>query len=337
MKNYTIDELKDISAHSRKKLKNAGILYLKDLLIFTPKRLAEFAGMSEELAEKIINKALDFLEKKEKEEFWFKKAGELEEKEEKHRIFLHTGARALDEILGGGWAAGEVTELAGEYRSGKSQTCFTAIATAFLPPEEGGLNDGDIGVVIIDSENTFSVKRMEKIFQRFDIDPKFAKERIHVGRPKNSIHQLRMIEKLIKYVKEWNVKLIIVDSLTKHPRADFSGRKELYDRQRIILSMVEKLRRMAISYNIVVLTTNQVVAVPNAAPYKGRTIAPIGGHVLAHNVDTRLMLFVVSEKKNTRKARIIDSSWLPPGEAYIKITDAGITDVESDEEEEEGV
>ena len=281
----TIDDLKTVGSTTKKRLKTAGLIYLKDVLLYHPSRLAELTGMSDDTATKVIEEAIELLEEKEKTTFGLEKASKLAESAKKKR-FLHTGAKALDGILMGGYAAGEVTELAGEYRTGKSQACYTAIATAFLPPEEGGLNDGDIGVVVIDAERTFNPTRMDKIFQRFDLDPKETLEKIWVGRPKNTIHQKKMIDNLVKVVKEYNVKLIVVDSLTKLPRADFAGRGELYDRQRYILSMVESLRRLAGNYGIVVLVTNQVVAMPDALYARSITMKPIGGHVLAHSVDT---------------------------------------------------
>ncbi len=321
-KEPTIDNLTSISSRTKKKLRDAGIFFLKDLMLFHPLRLVEMLGISEETANKIYEEALRILEEYDRIEYGFVKLSELEERE-KEKVFLHTGSKNLDNILMGGWSSGEVTELAGEYATGKSQTCYTAIGTVFLPPEDGGLNtEENIGVAVLDTENTFSFQRMIPIFRRFDIDPAQAKERIWVARPKNTYHQLKAIEKLVKIVKDLNVRLIIVDSLTKLPRADFTGRGQLYDRQRIIISMIEKLRRLALMYNLVILVTNQVVAVPDVR--FGRKYEPVGGHVLAHNVDTRLLMSRGS--KNIRNVKIIDSSWLPPAETKIAITDAGITD-----------
>jgi len=330
-KEPTIDDLTSVSARTKRKLKNAGIIYLKDLMLFHPLRLVEMLNFSEETANKIYEEALKILEDFDSKEYGFVKLSELEEKE-KEKLFLHTGSRNLDSILQGGWSSREVTELAGEYATGKSQTCYTAIATVFLSPEDGGLRfEENIGVAVLDTENTFTFTRMEPIFRRFDINPSYAKERIWVARPKNTYHQLKAIERLIKVVKDLNVKLVVVDSLTKLPRADFTGRGQLYERQRTIMAMVEKLRRLAIMYNLVILVTNQVVAVPDVK--FGRKYEPVGGHVLAHNVDTRLLMSRGS--KNIRKVKIIDSSWLPPSETKIAITDAGIVDPVGGESEEE--
>lgn len=322
----TIELLKSVKKATKDKLKKAGIYFLKDVLMFNPLRLAEAARISVESAEKIIEESLEILEKLGRKEYGFEKALELLEIEKEVKKTLHTGSKNLDDILRGGYCVGEVTELAGAYRTGKTQACLTALATVFLPEDEGGLNDGDVYAVLIDAEHTFSPRRMEPIFQRFDIDPRWALDRILVGKPKNSHHQLKMIENLVKVVKNRNIKLVIVDSLTKLPRADFSGRGELYERQRMILSMVEKLRRIAEAYSLVALVTNQVVAVPDASPYSKLVDKekPIGGHVLAHTVDTRLYLSFV--KEDIRRVEIIDSSRLPPAVTRIRITEAGIAD-----------
>ncbi len=299
-----------------------GLTFVDDVLWFHPARLSELLGLDVQVTAEILERAFKVLEESSRGGM-FVKSSELTEVEVRKR-FLHSGSTGLDRILSGGFATGEVTELVGEYRTGKSQVCFTVLATVFLAPEDGGLNDGDISAVIIDSEHTFNVERLKAILERFDLDESVL-DRILVGRPTNSIHQRRMINELFNVVKRENVKLVVVDSLTKLPRVDFSSRRELYDRQRLILDMVETLRRIARTYDIPILVTNQVTADPSddSLPEISRA-KPIGGHVLAHNVDTRLYLEYVD--RNLRRVKVIDSSWLPPGETNIKITDMGIMD-----------
>jgi len=318
----TIDVL-DIEPEFKERLKNAGIFYLRDILICTITELMHILKVDDETVMRILNETSELLEKLMPKEHGVLTLEDLEEIDKK-KIFLHTGSKNLDEMLRGGWASMEVTELAGEYGTGKTQTCYTAVATAFLPPEEGGLNTGDISVAIIDSENVFSYKRLEPILRRFDIDLKAIKERLIIKKPKHTAEQLQTIRSLLPEIRKDNIRLIIVDSLTKYPRTDFSGRQLLYTRQRAIISMVERLRRYAINFNLIVLITNQVVSVPDTT--KGVTIRPVGGHVLGHNVDTRLLF--TSVRDNIKRVKIIDSSWLPPLETRIKITEAGITDPE---------
>ena len=184
-----------------------------------------------------------------------------------------------------------------------------------------GLNDGDVNVLLIDAERTFNWQRFATILKRFDLSLDEVADHFYIYRPRNSWELKGEVDRLYRVVKKNRIKLVAIDSITKLPRADFSGVGQLYERQRLILEMIEKLRRIAQTYNIVVLVTNQVVAVPGAF---GLGYRPVGGHVLGHTVDTRLLLVKSGEH---RKAIILDSSWLPPGECKIKITDGGIDDV----------
>ena len=345
----TIEDLKGVSDATKAKLKNVGFHYVEDLLIFSPAKLAEMAGISKETAERILDIAAGMLYEMKPEQTLRQFIEEVGKKR-----FMSTGSFSLNRLLHGGWCVGEVTEIAGEYAAGKSQAVYTALAIAFLPPldtdsihkilslsqEEAkeekkkkrtrkekpetmhyGLNDGDITVLLIDAERTFNWQRFEKIVQRFNLDGNYVKDRFYIYRPRNTWELKSEINRLHKFVREKKTKLVVVDSLTKLPRADFGGVGQLYERQRIILEMTEKLRRVAQTYDVVVLITNQVVATPGAF---GLGYKPVGGHVLGHTVDTRLLLVKSGE---FRKVRILDSSWLPPGECKIRIADGGIDDV----------
>lgn len=51
---------------------------------------------------------------------------------------VHTGAKQLDALLGGGIETGSITEFFGEFRSGKTQLCHTLCVTSQLSKESGG-------------------------------------------------------------------------------------------------------------------------------------------------------------------------------------------------------
>jgi len=53
-----------------------------------------------------------------------------------------------------------MTEIAGEFGSGKSQLCYTLCVTANLPFKKKGL-DGN--VIFIDTENTFRPERIHQV------------------------------------------------------------------------------------------------------------------------------------------------------------------------------
>lgn len=67
-------------------------------------------------------------------------------------ITITTGSPALDLVIGGGIETGSITELFGEFRTGKSQLCHTLAVTCQLPIEMGG---GEGKCLYIDTEGTF--------------------------------------------------------------------------------------------------------------------------------------------------------------------------------------
>lgn len=51
---------------------------------------------------------------------------------------MHTGAKQIDALLGGGIETGSITEFFGEFRSGKTQLMHTLCVTSQLSRDSGG-------------------------------------------------------------------------------------------------------------------------------------------------------------------------------------------------------
>ncbi|MBI2598278.1 MAG: hypothetical protein HYW50_03720, partial [Candidatus Diapherotrites archaeon] len=96
----------------------------------------------------------------------------------------------------------------------------------------------------------------------------------------NSEHQMLLAEKAGDMVKEKNIKLVIVDSLTAQFRSEFVGRGTLAGRQQKLNQHMRTLQKLAEMHNIAVLVTNQVMERPDIL--FGDPTAPIGGNVVAH-------------------------------------------------------
>jgi DNA repair protein RAD51 len=75
----------------------------------------------------------------------------------KNQVYLKTGSSALDTLLGGGIETGSITEIYGEYRTGKTQLCHTLCVTCQLPIKDGG---GAGMAMYIDTEGTFRPERL---------------------------------------------------------------------------------------------------------------------------------------------------------------------------------
>ena len=192
--------------------------------------------------------------------------------------------------------------------------------TVQLPSEKGGL-DGEC--VFIDTENTFRPERIEQIANGFELDIDEVLQKIHVARAFNSSHQILMAEKINELIQQGNnIKLVIVDSLMAHFRAEYVGRESLAVRQQKLNQHLHALQQIANTYNVAVFITNQVQAKPDS--FFGSPTKAIGGHVLGHASTYRIWLKKGLAGK--RIARLVDSPHLPEGECVFKIKTEGIVD-----------
>ena len=154
------------------------------------------------------------------------------------------------------------------------------------------------------------------------IEPDVALERIHVARAYNSSHQMLLVDEIHRMAKNIDVKMIIVDSLIAHFRAEFLGRGMLADRQQKLNRHLKELKKLADVNNALVLVTNQVQA--NPASMWGDPNKPVGGHIVGHASTFRL--YLRKSKGGSRIARLVDSPNLPEGEAKFFVTAEGLTD-----------
>jgi DNA repair protein RadA len=156
------------------------------------------------------------------------------------------------------------------------------------------------------------------------LDPKQVLERIIVGRAYNSDHQVVLADQAARQAQTEHIKLLVVDSLTSHFRAEYIGRGTLAARQQKLNQHIHTLIRAAEVNQMSVLATNQVAARPDM--FFGDPTSPVGGHIVAHACTTRT--YLRKSKGNRRIARIADSPLLPESEAIFAITEEGILDVE---------
>jgi len=308
-----LEDLPNVGAKTAQKLRDAGFGDMMRLATATAKELSVKAEIGEGVAEKVIEAA------RRAEKIDFETAFDvMERRKDVGRIT--TGSKALDELIGGGIETQAITEVFGEFGSGKSQLSHELAVTVQLPEERGGL---DAEAVFIDTENTFRPERIEQIAKAFELDLEEVLNKIHIARAFNSSHQILMAEKVNELIQEGkNIRLVIVDSLTAHFRAEYVGREALATRQQKLNQHLHTLQNIANTYNAAVFVTNQVQARPDA--FFGSPTKAIGGHVLGHAATYRLWLKKGLAGK--RIARLVDSPHLPEGECVFKITEAGIVD-----------
>ncbi len=307
-----IEELKGVGSATAEKLREAGFRTVEAIAVASPLELKEIAGIGEGAAIRIINAAREALN------MGFMTGVEVLEKRKTMKK-ITTGSKELDNLLGGGVETQAITELFGEFGSGKTQICHQLAVNIQLPEDKGGIGKT---AIYIDTENTFRPERIIQMAQAYDLEPEKVLENIIVARAYNSDHQMLIVEKSEEIIKERNVGLIVVDSLTSHFRSDYSGRGMLADRQQKLNRHMHTLQRMADIYNLAVVVTNQVMARPDF--FFGDPTAPIGGHIVGHCSTFRV--YLRKSKGGKRVARLIDSPSLPEGEAIFTVLAEGIRD-----------
>ena len=309
----TIEDLPGVGPATAEKLREAGFEELLAIAVMSPMELAEQAELGEAVSSKIIQAA-----KKLANIGGFISGNALLERRKTVQK-LTSGTSAMDELLGGGFETQSICEVFGEFGSGKTQIGHQLAVNTILPTSQGGLN-GE--VFYIDTEYTFRPERIAQMAEAVGMDPQDALDRIHVARAYNSAHQMLLVDEIKRMAKSIDVKLVIVDSLTSHFRAEFVGRGMLASRQQKLNKHLKELKQLSDVQNALILVTNQVMS--NPAALWGDPTKAIGGHIVGHASTFRL--YLRKSKGGRRIARLIDSPNLPEGEAVFTVTAEGLKD-----------
>jgi len=309
----TIEDLPGVGPATAEKLREAGFEELLAIAVMSPMELAEQAELGEAVSSKIIQAA-----KKLANIGGFISGNALLDRRKTVQK-LTSGTSSMDELLGGGFETQSICEVFGEFGSGKTQIGHQLAVNTILPTSQGGLN-GE--VFYIDTEDTFRPERIAQMAEAVGMDPQDALDRIHVARAYNSAHQMLLVDEIKRMAKSIDVKLVIVDSLTSHFRAEFVGRGMLASRQQKLNKHLKELKQLSDVQNALVLVTNQVMS--NPAALWGDPTKAIGGHIVGHASTFRL--YLRKSKGGRRIARLIDSPNLPEGEAVFTVTAEGLKD-----------
>ena len=242
-------------------------------------------------------------------------------KQRENIVRIPTGT-LIDELCGGGIEQGEVAEFYGEWGSGKTQICNT------LAVNIAGRGSQ---VLDIDTEETFKPDRIKQIAKARGLSIETVCENILLAQPFTSKEQTAV---LAHVPETFHPKLIIVDSLTALFRFDYLGRGMLAERQGLLRQFIHALRNYARLNEAATVVTNQVYGSPDATPFlplEYKELA-VGGHTVYHSIDLRF--FLRKGKGNTRIAKLVDSCMYPQAERPFRISERGIEDVETREEQE---
>ncbi|MBT3298645.1 DNA repair and recombination protein RadA [archaeon] len=309
--NNDVQNLPGVGAATAEKLVSSGYHDMLSIAVASPGQLVDSTGVSEAVARKMINAARDNMN------MGFETGTEVMVRRGQV-IKISCGCSSFNTLLGGGFETGAIVECFGEFGSGKTQIGHV-LAVQLLKAYPNA------SVVYIDTENTFRPERIEQLARAAELDVEDTLSKIIVARAYNSDHQMLLAEKVDGLIKEQgkDVKLLVVDSLTAHFRAEFIGRGTLAERQQKLNRHMHTLGRLSSSNNMCVFVTNQVMSKPDQ--FFGDPTTAIGGHVVAHASTFRI--YLRKGKKGTRVAKLIDAPNLPDGECVFEVVEGGLNDV----------
>ena len=312
-----LDIIEEIGPATKNRLEEAGFKSIKDLVVRGPVEISETTGMEMDKSIYLCNKARVRLEEVGIIDKSFITATKLYNKRKKEER-ISTGSKNLDDLLEGGIETRAVTEIYGEYGTGKTQICHTLCLLVQQKKSKEWINNK---ALYIDTENTFRPERIVSIALSRNLDPDKALENIIIAKAYNSAHQELIVEQTGSIIDTNKVKLLIVDSAVAHYRAEFLGRATLSDRQQRLNKFMHMLLRIAETYNVAVLATNQIQSSPDAI--FGDAFKPTGGHVVAHTSTYRIYL---KRSGKNRIARMVDSPYHPEREVLFTLAEQGVSD-----------
>ncbi len=227
-----------------------------------------------------------------------------------------SGCKSIDELLGGGFESGTVTQLYGEAGSGKTNICLQAAI--------GYAKEGKT-VIYIDSEG-FSPERFLQIASS-DSDIENVENiarRIVIYEPQSFEQQSSCIKEVQQVLKEKKeVALVILDSATLFYRLELDEERSVYLR-RVLANQILDLLELARRYDLAVIITNQVYTDIEAGKLR-----PMGGHAFEHlsKVIVQLEKVAAAEGGGKRKAILKKHRSMPEDTSCVFfITGRGVED-----------
>lgn len=226
---------------------------------------------------------------------------------------ISTGCKCIDSSIGGGISPESVVLIYGEPETGKTTLALQCAVNCALQ---------NLKVFFVDTENTFSTKRLSQISK--DKFEQVAQQVILI-KPKDFREQMAVVDRIQDYTAR-NFGLIVIDTLTslygaqvaEHGGKAFSVNREL-NRQLAILAQATKIRK------IPVIVTSQVRSVfdnPNVS------VAPVANRVLKFWSDTIIAL-KPTDYPSTIKAVIEKTQGnSQETDCYVQIVESGIQDTE---------
>ncbi|ELY57613.1 DNA repair and recombination protein RadB [Natronolimnohabitans innermongolicus] len=221
---------------------------------------------------------------------------------------IPTGCSPVDELLGGGFDRGTVTQLYGPPAAGKTNLALSAAVEAAV---------GGGTAVYIDTEGV-SVDRFQQLLSARveEDDVEAVASRIVIEDALDFEEQAEAVRDAEEFAERAD--LIVLDSATGFYRLERTGDSDGGEALRRVTRQVTHLLSLARKHDLAVVLTNQVFSDPDA----DRTRA-LGGNTLEHW--TGVVLRLERFRGGNRRATLEKHRSKPAGDSVqFRITDRGL-------------
>ena len=227
---------------------------------------------------------------------------------------ITTGSRDLDGILNGGIHTGRIYEFFGPAGSGKTQLALQLSINVQLDETHGGASGG---AVFIDTESSFSTKRISEICSLRGLDKNKFLKGIFYASARSVADLLNLVGEIKKFLERENIRLIIIDNIADPFQIMERSHEERY---LMMNKLVYILSDISYEKNIATIITNRVYS--SFDQIAGERVSPFGGMCIEAFVYAKISLNRV--ESNIFQAKLIGTK---PRTAYFKITSEGICDI----------
>jgi len=223
-----------------------------------------------------------------------------------------TGCNSLDNLLDGGIEAGVITQVYGPPGSGKTQLCHTLCV----------MLSSDYGAIYIDNEGSFRPERIKEIAKARGFDSKQILQKILVTKALDSKQHESCIEAACSAceINSSKIKLLIVDSIIYHYRAECAGRSKLSEKIQRLNKYMHLLLKTASSNAVAVMVTNHQT---QSSVDGFNRVVPLGGYALSYASKYRIRL-------DYRRARLDLGPCPTQDDISFAINERGFTDIADD-------
>jgi DNA repair protein RadB len=217
---------------------------------------------------------------------------------------LSSGCRPLDELLGGGFEKGIVTQIFGAAGTGKTNICIQLAVECVKQGKK---------VIYIDTEGLSPV-RFKQIAGE---NAKEIARSIIIYEPLSFEEQYAAVREVERIAGE-NIGLVVVDSATSYYRFELEDEETGIKSRRELANQIGFLHALARKHGFSVVITNQVYS-----DIVSGGVRPLGGSSLEHISKTIIQLEKTGE--GTRRAILYKHRSRPEGSsAEFRITAEGI-------------